>query len=116
MKTRLMSLVLTAALLTATIFGTGVIPSAADGPSGDTYVYIPVKDLTNASRYSGSTIAENFLDTSIGGTDTCGNKTLLLQNDGDAVEYDFDLDDGVSAAVLKVHAKHAVVSVKAAGR
>lgn len=115
MKTRLMSLVLTAALLTATIFGTGVIPSAADGPSGDTYVYIPVKDLTNASRYSGSTIAENFLDTSIGGTDACGNKTLLLQNDGDAVEYDFDLDDGVSAAVLKVHAKHAVVSVKAAG-
>ncbi len=70
---------------------------------------------TNASRYSGSTIAENFLDTPSAAPTPAATKPLLLQNDGDAVEYDFDLDDGVSAAVLKVHAKHAVVSVKAAG-
>lgn len=115
LRTRALSMVLAIAMCISLLSGMGITLSVAGTETGDTYVYIPVKDLSNAARYEGSTIAENFVDTSLGGTADCGNKTLLLQNTTDLVEYDFDLDDSVTNAVLKVHAKHAVVSVKAAG-
>ena len=110
---KLISLLLAVALVLPMLGNLTWFSYAASTDS--TYVYIPVKDLTNAARYEGSTIVQNFLDTSIGGVNECGNYTLLLQSSNDWVEYDIDLDDVVETAVLKVHAKHAQVSVKPAG-
>ena len=106
--------ILLAAIMSLSMLnGAAILSHAAD--TGDTYVFIPIKDLSNASRYEGGSIATNFMDTSIGGTPECGNYTLLLQAASDFVEYDIDLDDSVTNAVLKVHSMSAVVSVKAAG-
>lgn len=112
---RLTTLTLAVALVMALLLEGGGLSFAADDATGDTYQYISMKDLTNASRYGGATIAENFLDTHSGGTDACGNYALLLQNVDDYVEYDFDLADSVETAVLKVNGKHAVVSVSTDG-
>lgn len=106
--------ILLAAIMSLSMLnGAAILSQAAD--TGETYVFIPIKDLSNASRYEGASIATNFMDTTTGGTPECGNYTLLLQAASDFVEYDIDLDDSVTNAVLKVHAKHAEVSVKAAG-
>lgn len=115
---KLISLLMAVVLILPVFSGIASVFCAAEtefaGNDG-TYVYIPVRDLSNASRYEGATIVQDFLDTFIGGTNECGNYTLLLQSSGDWVEYDIDLDDQIKNAVLKVHAKHAQVSVKTAG-
>lgn len=121
MRVRLLSLVLVVAMIVALLPGNRVVTSAAQGVSGTEnqsgvkYVYIPTPDLTTASRYGGSGLHGNFIDSYSGGTNECGNKTLLLQADGDYVEYDIDLADDAASAVLKVYATSAVVSVKPEG-
>lgn len=121
MRVRLLSLVLVVAMIVTLLPGNRVVTSAAQGISGTgsrsgvKYVYIPTPDLTTASRYGGSGLHGNFIDSYSGGSDECGNKTLLLQADGDYVEYDIDLADDASSAVLKVYATSAVVSVKPEG-
>lgn len=120
-RVRLLSLVLVVAMIVTLLPGNRVVTSAAQGISGTgsqsgvKYVYIPTPDLTTASRYGGSGLHGNFIDSYSGGSDECGNKTLLLQADGDYVEYDIDLADDASSAVLKVYATSAVVSVKPEG-
>lgn len=120
-RVRLLSLVLVVAMIVTLLPGNRVVTSAAQGisgtgsRSGGKYVYIPTPDLTTASRYGGSGLHGNFIDSYSGGSDECGNKTLLLQADGDYVEYDIDLADDASSAVLKVYATSAVVSVKPEG-
>ena len=79
------------------------------------YLYIPVKDLSNASRHNGERIVADFLDTYEGGSEQTVNPTLLLQDAGEYVEYDIDLNDSISKAILKVNMKDGVVSVKATG-
>lgn len=114
-KKRWMSLALAVVLLATTVLGGQILSRAADAPTGDTYVYLPASDPTTASRYGGSGLYGNFVDGFQGGDASCANPTLLLQQAGDYVEYDFDLDDQVEEAVLKVHASGAVVSVKPSG-
>ncbi len=80
------------------------------------YVYVPIYDLTGTSGYGGAGIYGNFEDTFTGGEDgKTGNKTLLLQQAGDYVDYDFNLTDSRTAARLKVYMTDAVVSVKPYG-
>lgn len=85
------------------------------GGKDQRYVYLPIKDLSNASRYDGKRIMTEFLDTYEGGNDSTVNPTLLLQDAGEYVEYDLDLVNGIKQARLKVNMKDGIVSVKAAG-
>lgn len=113
MTEQIISIVLFVAVVLSMLNGLAA-PSFATGNTGDTYVYIPVKDLSNASGYAGA-LVEKFIDSFSGGTSACGNETLLMETAGSYAEYDIDLDDTATSAVLKVYHKHAEVSVKAAG-
>ncbi len=79
------------------------------------YIYLDISDLTSANRYGGAPV-ENFLDTFLdGNSSTLVNPTLLLQTVSDYVEYDVNLPDGLTSAILKIYMKHGVVSVRPKG-
>lgn len=93
-----------------------LVPSfgAQAAGTGDTYVYIPTVDLSNAAAYEGDGVVAPFNDTFSGGTEAT-NPTVLLQQSGDFVEYTVNLDDSVESALLKIYQMDGIVSVKAKG-
>jgi len=79
-----------------------LIPSYASIDAGRD-LYLPLNSLASATRYGGDGIAENYNDAFDGGdANRVDNKTLLLQQPGDFVEYDLDLADDVDIALIKL--------------
>ncbi len=100
----------------AFLSGLTLTPAEPDAKQEQDYVYIPIKDLSNADNFSGDGLYENFEDTHMdGAAGETGNLTLLLQKPGDYVDYDFNLTDGRTTALLKVYMTDAEVYVRASG-
>ena len=108
--TKLARILLALALVIAMLPNFGLIASADE--TGDTYVYIPTVDLSNAAASGGDGLVGGFNDTFSGGTEAT-NPTVLLQRSGDFVEYNVNLADSVDKAVMKIYLLDGIVSVKA---
>ncbi len=106
----------TASVGEAFLSGVTLTPAEPDAKEEQDYMYIPIKDLSNADNYSGDGLYSNFEDTHLDGADgQTGNLTLLLQKADDYVDYDFNLTDSRTSALLKVYMTDAEVYVRASG-
>ena len=116
--------VLLAALLAAFALCalTGPRGARAAEATGDDYVYLRTDVLEDAEQPDNSNLPSGqsgaiiYTDTYSGGGEGVVNPIVLLQKDGDYVEYAFDLADDAETAVLSLNIGGSRrVEVKAAG-